>query len=248
MTTTRSTYFGFAVADGMFPAQAKVTRKVITVEVVREMVAAGVKPALNPTHKSTIDAMRSRFGIEVEIPEKAPLIKLVPGDQVVVMSVRGLPRREDGKGEYTPEEIAAATFEFSLWEVLPEDTFVVSGSYLRAAQSAQVNVAGSVGMDVGVYALDHYAKFILAGDFASADALTRLFRAEAEGKIQMFGYRPNSIWIVAEGHVGLQYPSLAEAVAFVETLGAPVVAIEAPAAPEEKTAEVQAPVAETPAS
>lgn len=110
-------YFGFAVADGMFSGEVvDLRREAVSVERVREMVAAGVIPALNPAHQSTISAMRTRYGIEVAVPEKAPMVSLGEGDQLVVMSVRGLPRRE-GVAEYTAEEIAAATFVFSLWTV-----------------------------------------------------------------------------------------------------------------------------------
>lgn len=110
-------YFSFAVADGMFSGEhVNLRREVISVERVREMVAAGVIPALNPSHVATISAMRTRYGIEVEIPQRAPMVSLLEGDSLIVMSVRGLPRRE-GVAEYTAEEIAAATFVFSLWTV-----------------------------------------------------------------------------------------------------------------------------------
>lgn len=111
-------YFGFAIADGMFSDGMTISRKVISIEAVQDLVKVGVTPALNPTHEATIHAMHQRFGLNVEIPEKAPLIKLASGDKFIVMSVRGLPRREGGKGEYSQEEIDGATFEFSLWEVL----------------------------------------------------------------------------------------------------------------------------------
>lgn len=110
-------YFSFAVADGMFSGEVvDLRREVVSVEKVREFVAAGVIPALNPSHKSTIDAMRARFALNVEIPEKAPMVALNQGDKLIVMSVRGLPRRE-GVAEYTSEEINRATFVFSLWTV-----------------------------------------------------------------------------------------------------------------------------------
>ncbi|RJR28548.1 hypothetical protein C4564_04910 [Candidatus Microgenomates bacterium] len=127
-----TTYFGFAIADGMFSDGMTVSRRVVDVEVVRAMIDAGVSPALNPTHESTINAMRARYGLDVEIPEKAPFIKLEPGDQVIVMSVRGLPRREGGKGEYTDEEIAGATFEFSVWTV-HQNEVLVSREAIKAA-------------------------------------------------------------------------------------------------------------------
>lgn len=110
-------YFGFAVADGMFSNErTELVREAISVEKVREFVAAGVIPALNPSHQSTIAAMRQRFGLDVAIPERAPMVTLDQGDSLIVMSVRGLPRRE-GVAEYSDAEIAGATFVFSLWTV-----------------------------------------------------------------------------------------------------------------------------------
>ena len=114
-------YFSFAIADSMFPAQAdgetnrKIYRKVIPVEKVKDYLD-GIYSAVNPTHTATIDAMLIRYGIEIEIPETPPIIKLEPGDELLVTSVRGLPRLTD-RHEYTQAEIDSATFEFSLWSV-----------------------------------------------------------------------------------------------------------------------------------
>lgn len=112
-----TTYFGFAVADGMFDGDVTVTRCRVSVEEVRVLVNAGVVPALNPSHVATVNAMTTRFGLGVQIPTKAPIVKLTVGDKLIVMSVRGLPRRE-GVAEYTQAEIDSASFEFSVWTVL----------------------------------------------------------------------------------------------------------------------------------
>ena len=108
-------YFGFALADSMFAGDCTITRRVLTVEEVKER-AANFTPCLNPSHQATINAMRARFGIEVEIPNTPPRVAVNPGDSVVVMGVRGLPRLTD-RHEYTEEEIAAATFTFSEYSV-----------------------------------------------------------------------------------------------------------------------------------
>lgn len=52
------------------------------------------------------------------IPEVAPRVSLGWGDAIIVMGIRGLPRLGDARHEYTPEEVAAATFEFSYYEVM----------------------------------------------------------------------------------------------------------------------------------
>lgn len=108
--------FGFALADSMFGGNCDIRRTVLTAEEVKAMEKELV-PCLNPSHKATIDAMRSRFGIDVAIPETPPKVALNTGDSIVVMGVRGLPRLTD-RHEYTEEEIAAATFSFSKYTVL----------------------------------------------------------------------------------------------------------------------------------
>ncbi len=110
-------FFGFALADGMFIGNCDIRREVLSVDEVREVVAAGVEPCLNPSHQSTISAMRSRFAIDVKIPEAPPRVSLSLGDSIIVMGVRGLPRMTD-RHEYTEEEIAAATFVFSRYTVI----------------------------------------------------------------------------------------------------------------------------------
>jgi hypothetical protein len=117
VANTSKTFFGFAIADSMFPGSCQVTRKPLSVEEVKELVEAGVESACNPSHRPTIDVMKKKFGLEVGVPEKAPIIALKPGDSIIVMSVRGLPRLEN-RHEYSEEEIALATFTFGLWTVI----------------------------------------------------------------------------------------------------------------------------------
>ena len=65
-------FFGFALADGMFEGNCSIVRRVLTVEEAKSLVEQGVSPCLNLSHKATIDAMRSRYGIDVAIPETPP--------------------------------------------------------------------------------------------------------------------------------------------------------------------------------
>jgi hypothetical protein len=109
-----STYFGFGLADNMFPIACTLTRRELTPEEVRSIVADGIEPCLNPSHAETIRVMRERFGIHVAIPTKAPIAALQPGDRLIVMAVTGLPRLE-GRHEYTETEIRGAKFRFGLW-------------------------------------------------------------------------------------------------------------------------------------
>jgi len=109
-------FFGFALADSMFAGNCDIRRRTLVADDVKAM-AGEFTPCLNPSHQATIDAMCSRYGIEVAIPETPPRVSLGVGDSVVVMGVRGLPRLTD-RHEYTEEEIAQATFSFSEYTVI----------------------------------------------------------------------------------------------------------------------------------
>ncbi|GIW59311.1 MAG: hypothetical protein KatS3mg087_0377 [Patescibacteria group bacterium] len=111
MATT--TFIGLAIADSMFPAECAVSRRQLTVEEVRDLAQQAVS-CCNPTHANSLVALRTKHGVEVAVPEKAPRVSLGIGDSVIVMSVRGLPRETR---EFTDEEISSATFAFGLWTV-----------------------------------------------------------------------------------------------------------------------------------
>ena len=89
----------------------------MTIDEVKEYLTPDTNICLNPSHSATISAMKSRFGIDVEIPSSPPRVNLFVGDQLVVMSVRGLPRLTD-RHEYTEDEIASASFSFAFWEIV----------------------------------------------------------------------------------------------------------------------------------
>ena len=108
-------FFGFALADSMFTQDCVIRRTSLSIDAVREYLPSAI-PCLNPSHTATIDAMRSRFGIDVAIPERPPQVSLESGDSLVVMGVRGLPRLTD-RHEYTADEIAAATFSFTRYDM-----------------------------------------------------------------------------------------------------------------------------------
>ena len=110
------TFFGFAIADSMFAGDCVIKRRVVSVEEAKVLVKQGLEPCINPSHAATIAAMRSRFGINVPIPETPPRVELADGDSILVLSVRGLPRLTD-RHEYTAEEVAKATFSFAVYVV-----------------------------------------------------------------------------------------------------------------------------------
>ncbi len=112
----KKTFFGFAIADSMFPAECGIKKITIIAEQAKALVQQGIESCLNPSHVATISAAKQRYGIVVAIPEKPPQVTLSHGDKMIVMSVRGLPRLTD-RHEYTEEEVAKATFAFSVYTV-----------------------------------------------------------------------------------------------------------------------------------
>lgn len=113
------TFFGFGLAPSMFEGQGNLAFRQVQADEAKSVIAKAMEegtlvPCLNPSHGASIHAMRSRFGIDVPIPEKAPIAKINSGDSLVVMGISGLPRLE-GRHEYTEEEVASARFNFSVW-------------------------------------------------------------------------------------------------------------------------------------
>ncbi len=111
-----TTYFGFAISDSMFPGECLIARRELTVDEVKEILKRGVESCINPGHKATIHEMHRRFGIDLPIPTSVPKVSLASGDNLVVASMRGLPRLV-GRREYTEQEIADAAFSFALYTV-----------------------------------------------------------------------------------------------------------------------------------
>jgi hypothetical protein len=110
------TYFGFGIAPSMFPANCLIRKQELAPEAAKAVIAEGIVPCLNPSHKASIDAMQARFGISVEIPVKAPVVLVTVGERVLVMGVSGLPRLE-GRHEYTQAEVDGAKFNFAMFTV-----------------------------------------------------------------------------------------------------------------------------------
>ena len=116
------TFFGFAVVDWMFSDGATITKHHITFEAAAAIVREGVISCCDPSHASMVATLRVRFGIEVSIREKAPQVTLLPGDRLVVLSVREFPRVE-GQRDRRVDEIEKgtlverATFVFSVYTV-----------------------------------------------------------------------------------------------------------------------------------
>jgi len=111
-------FFGFAIADSMFPADCTVSRTPLDLAGFIAALSDGVISCCNGSHAATVAALNSLLpqGVTVDIPSVPPVVKLDNGDTIIVMSVRGLPRLTDNR-HFTPEEIAGATFVFGKWTI-----------------------------------------------------------------------------------------------------------------------------------
>lgn len=111
------TFVGLAIADSMFSAEVTAVRRPLSVEDVKTMVESGtVISACNASHENTLKALAVKHGIQVAA-QGAPKVSLEPGDSIIVLSVRGLPRLE-GTTQYTDAQVDAASFAFGLWTVI----------------------------------------------------------------------------------------------------------------------------------
>lgn len=109
-------FFAFAIADGMFPSNAIVHRREVSIDEARQYLASGkVISCLNASHGATVVAMK-QLGLEVDIPDTPQKIAMREGDEILVMSVRNLPRLTENR-HYTDKEIKKASFVFGLWSV-----------------------------------------------------------------------------------------------------------------------------------
>lgn len=108
-----TTYLSLAISDSMFPPGLH-AKRALTPDEVRDILGRGVVSCVNPAHRATVDAIQARYGLEIAVPERAEKVALAAGDRLLVCTALGLPRETR---EFTDEEIARATFAFSLWSV-----------------------------------------------------------------------------------------------------------------------------------
>lgn len=111
-----TTYFGFALASGMFNGDCSIQRQVLEMNDETKSMIESASNCCNASHSGTVEAAEKRFGLSLEIPEKPPIVSMSAGDSLIVMGVRGLPRLTD-RHHYTPEEVEGATFEFVKYSV-----------------------------------------------------------------------------------------------------------------------------------
>lgn len=119
------TFLALAIADSMFPGVCDITRRVLTIDEAKTLIAAGIESCCNRSHEASLVALKARYGIGVAVPEVPPKVALGHGDRIVVMGILGLPRLTD-RHEYTADEVARAEFRFGLYSVVDPDPMGVS--------------------------------------------------------------------------------------------------------------------------
>lgn len=114
-------YFAVALSDGMINSDANITRQALRLGQVKAainhaMALGTLKPCLDHTHQAILDALYKRYDICISVPSTTAQVNLAVNDRLIVMNVKGLPRLTANRKEYHLEEIAAATFVFTLWQ------------------------------------------------------------------------------------------------------------------------------------
>lgn len=111
-----TTFISLAVSATMFPENGVISMVALDPEDMQEVLAnESIVSALNPSHITTIDAIRRRFGIELPIPERAPKVLLQDGDCVVIIQAQ-LPRLAEGE-VHSDETVFQAPISFRRWTV-----------------------------------------------------------------------------------------------------------------------------------
>lgn len=119
------TIVGLAMSSTMFSGDVLISRKMLSADEAKSFLSGGeVISCCNPSHSATLAALREKYTISVPISETAPKVSLEPGDTLLVLSARFSRRLAEGE-KYSPEEVAAANFEFVAYRLLPAAALAV---------------------------------------------------------------------------------------------------------------------------
>lgn len=110
------TFVGLAMSSTMFRGDCTILREELSADEAKGLLSGDVLSCCNPSHSATLVALRERYDIVVLIPETAPKVTLEPGDSLLVLSARFSRRLNEGE-KFSPEEVAAANFEFVVYLV-----------------------------------------------------------------------------------------------------------------------------------
>lgn len=119
------TYISLASSATMFPSPrfgGAIITSALTPEMVQQRLARPdlIVSALNPSHVSTIDAIKRRYDLELPLPslapgQRAPQVRLNPGDELFIVQAT-LPRLNEGE-THNDETVAKAPISFLRWRV-----------------------------------------------------------------------------------------------------------------------------------
>jgi hypothetical protein len=111
-----TTYVSLAASATMFPTGGTIRTSPLTTEQIRDRMAkVPVVSALNPSHATTVDAIRRRYDLALPVPDKAAKVQLVPGDELFIIQA-SLPRLAEGQ-VHSDETVASAPISFLRWRV-----------------------------------------------------------------------------------------------------------------------------------
>lgn len=116
-----TTYISLASSATMFPVGSPILTSELTPELVKaRMEKVQVVSALNESHKSTIDVVKRRYGLELPLPvlepgQRAPQVKLQPGDELFIVQA-SLSRLKEGE-KHSDETVQKAPISFLRWRV-----------------------------------------------------------------------------------------------------------------------------------
>lgn len=112
-------YISLAVSATMFPENCAIKCEPITAQTVQNILdvhpESEIVSALNPSHATTLDVIRRRYGLELPIPERAPKVSLQSGDSLVIIQAN-LPRLNEGE-RHSDETVENAPISFRFWSV-----------------------------------------------------------------------------------------------------------------------------------
>jgi hypothetical protein len=106
-------YIGLAFSAQMLSGSGRFAFEQVPIDKIN---ADGLVSCVNPSHKVSLDALKTRYGISIPVSEKATKVSLVnAGDAIIVLQISGLPRETR---EFTAEEVAQANFSAMKFTVL----------------------------------------------------------------------------------------------------------------------------------
>ena len=110
-----NTYIGLALSAQMVSGTGRLAFEQVPIDQIK---VDGLVSCANPSHKASLEALKTRYGIDIPVSDKAPKVSLVNvGDAIIVLQITGLPRETR---EFTTEEVAKAGFSAMKFTIVRE--------------------------------------------------------------------------------------------------------------------------------